>query len=319
MERLRSISDPLPPVATEAALECRLEAEDSRVDFEACIRVAGGGRRRLAEALGDPAVRGAASRSAGWRRALAFLRAWTAPDSPLHLAIAVVWLEFDVSEDGSSSEPFLVFTLDPEHFYASGRADPAALDAILDTGLGLLADGLDRPTAQAVSRCVKALPPTGQLLHAAVRPTAAGDIARLIVRMPWREILATLERLDWPGSIAELRSLLERLCARAPVHSINLDVAERLGPRLGIEFHYPGNPGDDPRWKALFDDLEEAGACTPEKRQILEEWTSGDAGRAPEPGSIHAPRALMVKIVYEPGAALRAKAYLPFGPRLALG
>jgi len=304
-------------VASEAALECRLEAGASRVDFESCIRVAGGGRRWLAEALEDSAVRDAASLSSGWRRALAFLRAWVDPASPLHRAVTVVWLEFDVSEGGASSEPFLVFTLDPERFYASGKGDPDALGAILEEGLNPLAEGLDRRTVQGLSGFVKALPPSGQILHAAVRPTPAGDISRVIVRMPWRQLFPTLECLNWPGSAAELRLLLERLCARTLVHSINFDIADRLGPRLGIEFYYRGLPNEDPRWEALFDDLEEAGACTAEKRALLVEWMSGDAEGAPEPFEMHVSRALLVKVVHEPTAPLRAKAYLLFAPWLA--
>jgi hypothetical protein len=264
-------------------------------------------------------VRDAASRSLGWRRALAFLRAWTNPGSPLHRAVAVVWLEYDARKDGASSEPFLVFTLDPERFYASGRADPVVLCSILDEGLNLLADGLDHRTAQELSRFVGALPPSGQVLHAAVRPSPEGDVARLIVQMPWRQLLPTLDRLDWPGSFPELQSLLERLCALTLVHSVNFDVGAKLGSRVGIEFHHPTPPDEDPRWKALLDVLEETGACTAEKRQQLIAWMSGAVEGAPRPGAIHVPRALLVKVVHEPGAPLRAKAYLPFGPRLALG
>ena len=69
----------------------------------------------------------------------------------------------------------------------------------------------------------------------------------------------------------------------------------------------------------LFDELEAAGACTGEMRQHLIAWMSGDPEVESEPGKIHVPRDLLVKVVYEPGAPLRAKAYLPFGPRLALG
>ena len=107
-------------------------------------------------------MRDAAARSAGWRRALAFLRAWTAPDSPLHRAVAVVWLEFDVSEDGSFSEPFLVFTLDPERLLRerkSGSSRPGC-DASRPAWISWPTVSI-AATAQAVSRCVKALPRAG--------------------------------------------------------------------------------------------------------------------------------------------------------------
>jgi len=317
--RLEAIDDPLPPLASEAALECRLEAGASRVDFELCIRAAGDARHRLSEALPGEALRAAAARSQGWRRALAFLAAWADEGSLLHDAVSAVWLEFDAPAPGAGSEPFLVFTLDAERFYADGVADPAALRATLAAGLDLLADGVDAATASALERCVGDLPPCGQVLHAAIRPTPEGDIARLVVRLPWREVPGALARLDWPGSRAALAEQLERLCATTLVHSVNLDIGSRLGPRVGIEFHHPTSPAEDPRWKSLFDVLEADAACTPERRIALAAWATPSRGPDAEPGSIRVQRELLVKVVHEPSAPLRAKAYLPFSPRLVLG
>lgn len=284
-----------------------------------CIRPADGGLRRLAQALGGPTLRGAAERSARWRRVLAFLRAWSDPASPLHPAVAAVWLEFDAAEHGGSPAPFLVFTLDPERFYAGGTADPAALGATLGAGLDLLADGLDPRTARGLARCLRGLPRFAQVLHAAVRPAPEGDFVRLVVRLPWRELPSCLEQLGWRGSLPELRAQLERLCAPTLVHSVNLDVGTHVGPRVGIEFHHPTSPRDDPRWRALFDALEASQACTAEKRELLAEWVSTEEEQPCEAGSIRVQRELLVKVVHRSGAPLRAKAYLPFGPRRVLG
>jgi hypothetical protein len=313
-ERLEQIADLVPPVASEAALECRLEEGLAPADFEVCLRR---GRRRLADSLSDTAWCAATARSAAWRRVHAFLRAWSDPLSRLHRAVAVVWLEFDVPEEDGAPEPFLVFTLDPEQFYASGSADPGSLMATLRTGLGHLTDRLDPQRLVAVDRCLAGLPRSGQLLHAAIRPSAEGDLIRLIARMPWRELPACLERLDWPGSIPTLRSHLERLCQGTLVHSVNLDVGATLGPRVGIEFHQPTAPGEDPRWRALFDGLEAAGACTREKRHLLEKWVTRHGSQGSRRG-IRVQRDLLVKVVHVEDAPLRAKAYLPFGPRLAV-
>jgi hypothetical protein len=318
-DRLESIDDPLPPLASEAAIECRLEAGASRVDFELCIRSAGDARRRLANAVDQTAARAAAARSPGWRRAFAFLRAWADEGSALHDAVSAVWLEFDAPGEGGGSEPFLVFTLNAERFYAAGRADPAALRSTLAAGLDLLADGVDRETAGTLSRCVDELPPCGQILHAAIRPTSDGDVARLVVRLPWREVPGALERLGWPGSPPALREQLERLCETTLVHSVNLDIGSRLGARVGIEFHHPTSPAEDPRWISLFDALEADAACTPEARSALVEWADPRRDPGFEPGAVRIRRELLVKVVHEPSGPLRAKAYLPFSPRLVLG
>ncbi len=100
-------------------------------------------------------------------------------------------------------------------------------------------------------------------------------------------------------------------------YSINLDIATTLGPRVGIEFHRPTSPRSDPRWKGLFDELEDAGACTPEKRALVCDWPSPRNGASRAAG-FRVERDLLVKAVHEPGKPLRAKAYLPFAPRMVL-
>jgi hypothetical protein len=106
------------------------------------------------------------------------------------------------------------------------------------------------------------------------------------------------------------------MCASTLLHSINLDVGAGVGPRVGIEFHHPTSPERDPRWRDLFDALEAAGACPSATRHALAEWAAPEA--APAIGSIRVQRELLVKVVHEPDAPLRAKAYLPFSPRLVL-
>jgi len=56
--------------------------------------------------------------------------------------------------ESADAAPFLVFTLDPERFYAAGSADPTALHTTLTAGLDLLADGIAPETASALERCL---------------------------------------------------------------------------------------------------------------------------------------------------------------------
>jgi hypothetical protein len=103
------------------------------------------------------------------------------------------------------------------------------------------------------------------------------------------------------------------------VHSINLDLRrDGLGPRIGIELVHAGAPHESSRWKALFDVLESVGACAPERRAALGGWGGELLGPAVGPGLLCVRRDLLVKVIYETGAPLRAKAYLFFAPRLAV-
>ena len=309
---MRAISDPLPPAAEDAALELRLEAGDPRVDFALCLRPDAQARRELADAI---ARSDAAARSPAWQRVLAFVTDWARKTSPLHDAVHALWLEFDADVRGAP-EPFLVFSLDEERLYAGGTAAPEALLVPVLAGIDRLG-GFDPRAVATLKRCLRGLPRYAQLRHVAVRPTPAGDVVRLVVRMPWARLAGALAGLGWRGEPSALHALLERLCPDTLVHPVNLDVmSDGLGPRVGIEFVYRGAPRGSTRWKVLFGALESLGACAPERRAAIDGWGGEVVGPPLGPGFLCVRRDLMVKVIHEAGAPLRAKAYLAFAPRL---
>lgn len=314
------LADPWPALASEAALECRLEAGLSPVDFAVCLRDER--RTALASALDTSATATLAAKSAGWSGIVRFLREWTQAGTALYDGVRAVWLEVDAA----ASAPFLIFTIDPERFYRTGRGDPNALLAILRAGLDPLGEGLSGPHGEGLARVVSGLPASAQVLHAAVRPRPDGAIVRLVVRMPWRILPACVASLGWSGDPAAFEDQLARLCRRTLVHAANLDLLPALGPQIGVEFHHATAPDRDPRWRDVLDELESAAACSAEKRRALETWirggASGEAGSVSTPplrgGVVRVQRDLMIKAIYTPEASLRAKAYLGVAPVLAV-
>jgi hypothetical protein len=308
---------PLPPAIAIGAFECRLEAGCDRTDWEVCVRAEGGGRTALA--VGLPRLKAAVQCDARWQRTIEFLQAWCDPESVLYRAVPVVWLEFDVADHAARMPaPFVIFTLDREAAFAHGTSlHPTAKEAIT-TGLALLSgNGIDTGTAAMLERALCLLPAGGRLLHVAIRPGEGAQVVRIVLSLPSRIIPYYLEQIGWCGLAAELAALMERTCATTLTQSVNLDIASEVGPRIGIEYYFPAPPASDERWRTLFDALVAAGACTAEKRAALEAWPSC-ATREPARGMLRIDRELLVKVVYETGAPLRAKAYLPFAARLNL-
>ena len=304
----------LPPAATIGAFECRLEAGARQVDFEICIRAADGGRAALAAGL--DALAASVAGDARWARTIDFLRAWCDPGSVLFDTVPVVWLEFDLDDahDGAPA-PFVVVTLAPGLAFAEGTAvGPTAARALAEAFARLAGGGLGAATERAFARCIRELPAGGRLLHVALRPEDGGELLRVIVTVPWETIPAYLARLDWPGDGDELQQWLAATCTTTLMHSLNLDlVGGAVGPRVGVEYYFPTSPADDPRWATLFDALAAAGACTPERRAQLTAWPS--QGERPR-GLVQVDRELLIKVVHERDRPLRAKAYLPFAPRV---
>lgn len=310
---LRSLPESFPAASAIGAFECRLEAGAERTDFELCLRAAGAGRTALAAGL-DALAAAIPPASAGWPRVLAVLREWVDPGSPLYGGLPVLWIEFDL--EAAAPEPFVVLTLQDARG-EDGHLRPAA-ERCLARALALQSDGRSAaPAIERIRAAVEMLPPRARLLHVALRPSAAGDVLRLIVKLPWEGIPAYLESLRWTGSTADLREWLGVSCRATPCPSLNIDLGPTAGPRIGIEHHFPSDPRTDLRWRALFDALQAAGACAPERRRQLEAWPS-HADPSPPPGLVRVERELLVKVVYQTGEALRAKAYLPFRPLLNL-
>jgi len=98
---------------------------------------------------------------------------------------------------------------------------------------------------------------------------------------------------------------------------VNLDVGDEIGPRVGVELYRPTPAHEDPSLKRLLTMLVAVDACTAAQQAALEEWPTPDGDDAPNP-RVGLRRQLLVKLVFEPRAAVRAKAYLAFTPQAKL-
>jgi hypothetical protein len=308
-EQLAGIPRSLPPVGFVGAFEVRLEDEGAPVDFEVCLRATPNTLASIRVWLDGADAAALAARSGSWARVTRFLAAWSDPRSALERAFPIIWLEFDAPAGGGVPEPFVVLTLDRDVFHPGGVGDRALLAEFLTATFRLVADGLGAEVEATFRACVAALPRNAEFAHAAVRPGPGGDAARLVVRLEGRTLPEELAGLGWTGSPSELHRLLDALFTTRAFHPVNLDLGAGIGPRVGIEFHHPTSPVADARWRRFLDGLVALGACTPAQRARIEAWPLPTPR---EPSLARVSRDLLVKVVHQAGAPLRAKAYLPF-------
>lgn len=308
-ERLRQLPVELPPIFTQGTFECRLD-DDDRIDFQACAprneRAHAAIREWLLRRTHDDFP------SRGHRATAALLREWIEPQTPLGSDIAAIWVEIDI--DNATPWPFPFFTLTPP-WMRDGPRPPQRTAALVDAGLRLLTGGdLDPRTHTMVHTTLQTLPPQASLFHVAMRPMPGGDVVRLIAGTPWTLVPQFFERMGWPEPVDRVRLFLDRYCVDTTINSIQLDVSADFAPRFGIEFYWPTAPSD-PRWHRLFDNLVADGACTAERRDLVCAWP----GQTDIPGGGKLMRELLIKVVYEVGKPLRAKAYLPYGSSADIG
>ncbi len=240
----------------------------------------------------------------GWAPFRALAAEWADPTSPLSANVAIAWLEFDVASGGDAlAVPNVLF----------GSKAPGAAQAVAEIGLHCL---LGRPPAagvvQRLEHCFDALPPQTRIFHIGVMlARQVEDVRVCVYPLCWEEIAPYLERIGWPGPRDDVVEVLAPFCQRAVRLGLAVDVGESVGSKIGLECYLDErpHPRPDPRWPAFLEQLVAEGLCTVDKRDALLGWPGGQRTSRFLWPSIFLRRLNHLKLVYEPGRPLEAKAY----------
>lgn len=298
--------------------ECRLSAADSRVDFYGSIGPRAGGREALAafRPPGDQVV------AQGWRRLGSFATGWADPTSPLHGGVAMVFLEFD-----APFAPLRAPSLFARLALAVGdgvqqwrQAEPLIDDLVRR----LLDQTMARTTRDKLHQVFTTLPTGGHVVDVAAMLPRDTTAIRVFASVPRHRLLSYLAQLGWDpardGAGRDLEIALGVLTEQRSFVSVQLDVSDQLGTRIGLETSGDSDPASPDAWEAVVARAAATGLCSPEKQVALSRWT----GKTREsiaasrwPCLLH--RLLShVKLVIEPGLPIEAKAYLWVAPQFSL-
>ena len=298
LERLQSLARYFPGDAM-SALEIRLGTAAAVVDLS--LRLTRPAQARwMAEHTASPQLRTLLLRWSG---------DWAEND-----LVSSLWLEFD---------------LDRESFLPSvcaGLRAPAEPGWVAGTLLPRLHGGtLNGEQRQLIELCCAAIPPEARLLYAfSLRSRGAGEVRLEVLGLDPAGILRYLERTA-PPTREQVSAVLPLFAGVERLHlSLDIgDVGERISPRVGIEGSFVRLPHREPRWRELFDRLEDWGLCSPEKRRAVFAWPGYDSARTAAgpwpPGvkeeGVRCVRSLShVKVVTFPGRRPEAKVYLLVTP-----
>jgi hypothetical protein len=313
--------------------ECRLGEELPRADF-LVLATAYCGRDSLAGLHPSSALPAHLMTDMVWRRVRDFAVRWADPSSPLYDAVDNVWLEFDV--DGPFPEvpvPSVFFGLQEKgQADATGATDEQnGSRETAGKAIRLLAGGEPRPRmVETLSRCFRALSPDEHVFQVGLMLSRGAEAVRLCIRLRSVErVVEYLAEVGWTGGEAVLDDVLGQLARSVDIVSLNIDVGETIGPKIGLECFFDGNrqPKREPRWGTFLDALVRSGLCTADKREALlayPGYVDEKAMDVPWPAALRRASRLLggrslstfvrslhhVKIVYTPGEPLEAKAYL---------
>lgn len=320
MARIVEIARLLPPVSS--IFECRLGTEAAQADFLLRFTPDDGSRQRLLDHVEPMALAGDRGHRHFWQALRDFCLAWMEPGSLLDHEIAAVWLELDLfGTQGRIPAPCFFFD-----FADHAEAREEATQAILSL---LFSAPLPGSTRRSIARCLESLPPGGRLFSVGTMFNRGPDAIRLCLsHLPAHHLVPYLAAIGWEGPREELDSVLARLADDADHVALAVDVGERVFSTIGVEFHIEGETARRKvRWKRFLERLVAEGHCVPAKRDAVLAWLGHlHARSAPEawPRNLRALSAMAgpdvlstflrqvshVKVVYDAGRPLQAKAYL---------
>lgn len=326
---MRPVAEAFPAALTRCfGIECRLGDRATTADFAFSITPS---ERDIF--FGDQNQRGfdpSLLQHPLWKRIVEFLRVWADPASALHTNVLQTSVEFDLDGAGDPLHR-------PGFFFGSKEIPPARpgpshhFNWLYQTALPMIAGvDLPRPVEENLQRCIACLPPGGYVF--ALGAFSAREIPHLricVSGISSDHIAAYLQEIGYPASLTEIREMVTVLSPLAHM-DLALDLGEGIGAKMGFEcWHDDSSPIDLPRKEAaFFDYLLGAGLCTAEEREALlgfpgfmdsraalpQHWfdVSQPDGGEPHPGSVSTIRRDVshIKLVFQPGMPVSAKAYL---------
>ena len=341
--RIGAIARCLPAGMTSFfGFECPLGVSRPMADLLVCIQVGGGERECLAGSTAANGLPHTLATQPVWQRLGDFAAQWARPGSPIYERIDNVWLEFDVDQASPVTTPSVFFgparsvrapSAAPRARLSgsSSRADRWLVEAAIEP---LRGHRLSAAAEGQLSACLRALPARAEAFQIGVMLGRGSDAVRLCLAGIARQAIPQyLRRVGWEGTIDEVSELVSMLLVRPGRVSLHLDVGESVGPRIGLEYYASPGPSGDRRWRPVLDELVRAGLCLPRKREGLlayPGYTHELLDRARWPPrllrgsnllggralSVIARRLHHIKLTYQPGQPIRAKAYLAVGQEL---
>lgn len=306
--------EPILSSLSETIFECRLGSDLTQVDFSFYLPP-------LTKPLPERFLA-----SPVWRSFQDFYQEWINPTSNLHQEVKEIGMEFDLDKSPSVVPiPCIFLELNRETTYPFHK--------LIAEALGLLNYPLSPLIESNLRLCTDFLPEGAKLAHFAVMLSRPGLGVRVnAIAIPPDQILNYLVKIGWNHPTEALSSLVSNLSEFVDYIVLAFDVGETIYPRIGLECYLTKQPKYEPRWHLFLEDLVELGLCTPAKKDALLTWSGIDQQKYHQEGnfrwesifsqsiySVYWRTINHIKVVYQPGFSLKAKAYLASGHRWLAG
>jgi len=250
----------------------------------------------------------------------------SSPSGRLHEQVTHIFIEFDLGAPPSATPiPGLFLELNTSRTLTA--PDVLAMTDTLD-----IHRHPSCISAQALDCCLKALPSGAKVADVGVMLSRPGAALRLVIqRMPPGGVCRYLDSIGWLDPAHQFSTLVDDIAAHAdPEAMLDIDVADTVRPRVGVEFYLRRETDNLPRWKTLFALLVERGLAGHAKTAAILEWpgftqegaaghpwaenlTLGDLLLRGKARSLFWRTINHIKLGYQPGQKPEIKIYLGLG------
>ena len=330
LANIQGIASLLPGALTDSfGFECPLGIREPRADFLVCSEASQGGREILAGHRPGTELTDLFQEHPVWRRIRSFSTEWSNPQSALFTNVHNMWSEFDVDGMPLSTPVPSVFigatNLRPLQPAPDTSEMPSHCAWLTDSALPiLLGSSLDSSLRRQIARCLNFLPSSAYIFQVGLMLGRTSPITRLCIGgLSGTQIIEYLRVLDYYTPLTEVEDLVNSLDPLVERIKLDLDVADRVLPKIGLECRVDA---DRVAIRRFFNYLVSSNLSTPAKAEALQSW-GGMAHERLTPDiwprdllalscflreRVHSAFARLlhhIKIVYQPDLPLQAKAY----------
>lgn len=263
---IQSVAGLLPGALSDFfGFECMLGIDEPIADFLVCARIRREGREVLAGRKPGCGLPQILLEDPIWRRVQNFAKEWVKPDLPLYRGVHNLWMEFDFDRPVTPIPTPNVF-IGANHLQSQSGClwlTHMALPVLLGAEM-------NEDHRAAVARCVNCLPARAHVFQVGLMLARRHQTCRLCIRgMSPLQLVDYLHALNWPGSESELTSLLASFTGSVERFDLDLDVSDRVLPKIGLELY---TSAASPQLPALLASLISLGLCSERKAAAICSW-----------------------------------------------
>ena len=254
---IQALAQNLPPLSV-GAFECRLEEEQSRVDFSVSLPFI---TLEVSEVFLTHPV---------WQNIQNFCLDLNDSGSELRRIINRSWLEFDLIEP-------LPFTLIPCFGFSLNAQtfnDEQLWKIAIESLLKLLNYSQSELIKAKLNQCLKYLPNNARIAHVGGMLSRPEKAIRIVVTgIEPQRLSDYLRQIGWKDSMNTLPKLIHKLSYYVDSIGLALDVEDTVSPGIGLECSFDNPSLNYSNWQLFIENyLIKEGLCTPAKGNALLAW-----------------------------------------------